>query len=134
MPWVSRDLNQWPVVQAGAGVIDLVVQRVVPRGTLLKAIAGSEKGETFWEESQHYYKVRAFTAENLETNKECSVTLDGEGYRFESFHVEVLPRAATLCSLDGRFYLSEFVTTSKSGPKVGASAASKANRRRSLFG
>lgn len=29
MPWVSRDLNQWPVATVGQGVVDIVVQRVV---------------------------------------------------------------------------------------------------------
>jgi sphingosine kinase len=29
MPWVSRDLNQWPVATVGQGVVDIVIQRVV---------------------------------------------------------------------------------------------------------
>jgi len=56
MPWVSRDLNQWPVVRAGSGVIDIVVQRIVPRAKLLNGIADAEHGDAFWEDSQHYYK------------------------------------------------------------------------------
>jgi len=29
MPWVSRDLNQWPVATCGQGVVDIAIQRVV---------------------------------------------------------------------------------------------------------
>lgn len=29
MPWVSRDLNQWPVATVGQGVVDIAIQRVV---------------------------------------------------------------------------------------------------------
>lgn len=29
MPWVSRDLNQWPVATVNQGVIDVAIQRVV---------------------------------------------------------------------------------------------------------
>lgn len=110
MPWVSRDLNQWPVARAGSGVIDVSVQRVVPRGTLLSAIGHAESGQAFWLESQHYYKVRAFTAENLDKVNQPMFTVDGEAYPFDEFHVEVLPRAARFLALDGRFQHSEFLS------------------------
>jgi len=29
MPWVARDLNQWPVATVGQGVVDIAIQRVV---------------------------------------------------------------------------------------------------------
>lgn len=110
MPWVSRDLNQWPVLQPASGAIEVAVQRVAPRNTLLSNITGAEQGEPYWDDSQHYYRVRAFTAENLDKKSQPSFTLDGEGLPWDSFHVEVLPSAACFLSLDGRFYHSDFVT------------------------
>jgi hypothetical protein len=29
MPWIARDLMQWPVAVSGQGVIDIVVQSIV---------------------------------------------------------------------------------------------------------
>lgn len=115
LPWVSRDLNQWPVAQTGSGVIDLCVQRVVPRTTLLKAISNSADGGAYWLEGQHYYKVRAFTAENLDKARQPLFTVDGEAFPFDEFHVEVLPRAARLLALDGRVFVSEFLSSHDTG-------------------
>lgn len=56
MRWVARDLMQWPVSIPGDGLIDVVVQSVVPRLTMANAIAGAEKGETYWMDCQYYYK------------------------------------------------------------------------------
>lgn len=35
MPWVSRDLNQWPVATVGQGVVDIAIQRVVSHATFV---------------------------------------------------------------------------------------------------
>ncbi len=71
MPWIARDLMQWPVATSGQGVIDLVIQSIVscvspcsdrltrskvPRATMVSAITGAEKGEAYWMQCQHYYK------------------------------------------------------------------------------
>lgn len=37
------------------------------------------------------------------------IYVDGESFDFTSFHVEVLPRAARVLSLEGRFHVSEFL-------------------------
>lgn len=29
MPWISRDLNQWPVAIPGEGLMDVVIQSIV---------------------------------------------------------------------------------------------------------
>lgn len=117
MPYVSRDLNQWPVALAGSGVIDLVVQRVISRTLLVTSISGAEVGNPYWFDSQLYYKVRAYTVENLDKKNQPSFTLDGEAYDWDTFHVEVLPRGATLMSLDGRFFHSPFVFNDYTGVK-----------------
>nr|ODN99905.1 D-erythro-sphingosine kinase [Cryptococcus depauperatus CBS 7855] len=109
MPWVARDLNQWPVSTPGDGLIDVVVQRNVPRTQMASAIAGAEKGEAFWLPTQYYYKCKAIVGENLDKVGQPIFTIDGEAYPFDSFHVEVHPRVANLLSLTGDFYTSEFL-------------------------
>ncbi|KAI9632026.1 putative D-erythro-sphingosine kinase [Dioszegia hungarica] len=109
MPWVSRDLNQWPVARPGEGMIDVVIQSIVPRSTLVGAITSAETGGAYWLECQHYYKVSAFVAENLDPRAQPHFTIDGEAFEFSSYHVEVLPRAARVLSLDGRFFVSDFL-------------------------
>jgi sphingosine kinase len=129
MPWVSRDLNQWPVIRSGSGAIDVVVQRIVPRRVLLNAITSAEHGDAFWEDCQHYYKVRAFIAENLDKAAQPMFTIDGEAFPWDSFHVEVLPRAASFLSLDGRFFHSRFVSTSGGEQETRHKQSKKAHRK-----
>lgn len=59
--------------------------------------------------------VRGFVVENLDKANQPAFTIDGEAFPWDSFHVEALPRAATMLSLDGRFYHSSFVTSSTVG-------------------
>lgn len=117
MPYVSRDLNQWPVIRAGSGVIDVVVQRTAARSILLSQASEGASGSPYWLESMCYYKVRGYTVENLDKERQPKLTIDGEGYEWDTFHVEVLPRAATLLALDGHFYQGEFLAHA---PSVGA--------------
>ncbi|WWD04871.1 hypothetical protein V865_002942 [Kwoniella europaea PYCC6329] len=109
MPWVARDLMQWPVSISGDGLIDVVVQSIVPRMMMANAITGAEKGEAYWLECQHYYKVSAFIVENLDKAKQSIFTIDGESFPWDTFHVEVHPRIANLLSLNGDFYVSDFL-------------------------
>ncbi|WVQ82967.1 hypothetical protein IAT38_005103 [Cryptococcus sp. DSM 104549] len=109
MPWAARDFMQWPVAISGDGTIDVVIQSVVPRMMLVNAIAGAEKGDVYWMDCQHYYKVSSFIVENLDKANQPIFTIDGESFPFDSFHVDVHPRAANLLSLDGDFYTSEFL-------------------------
>lgn len=108
MPYVARDLNQWPVIRTGSGVMDVVVQRVVARTVLLNAISGAEFGKPFYQDSQLYLKVRGYTCKNLDKKHQPQFTIDGEAFDWDEFHVEVLPRAGTVASLDGRLYISDF--------------------------
>nr|XP_019045641.1 D-erythro-sphingosine kinase [Kwoniella bestiolae CBS 10118]OCF24571.1 D-erythro-sphingosine kinase [Kwoniella bestiolae CBS 10118] len=109
MPWVARDLMQWPVSISGDGLIDVVVQSIVPRMMMANAITGAEKGEAYWLECQHYYKVSALVVENLDKEGQPIFTIDGESFPWDTFHVEVHPRIANLLSLNGDFYVSDFL-------------------------
>lgn len=97
MPWVSRDLNQWPVATVGQGMVDVAIQRVVrdgtdgfvasvcanllqvPRATMVNAINGAENGETFWLESQHYWKAKSYVVENLDPKNQKTFTIGESG-------------------------------------------------------
>ncbi|WWC62565.1 uncharacterized protein I303_105161 [Kwoniella dejecticola CBS 10117] len=109
MPWVARDLMQWPVSISGDGLIDVVVQSVVPRMMMANAITGAEKGEAYWLECQHYYKVSEFIVENFDKAAQPIFTIDGESFPWDAFHVQVHPRIANLLSLNGDFYVSDFL-------------------------
>ncbi|WWD18462.1 hypothetical protein CI109_102914 [Kwoniella shandongensis] len=109
MPWVARDLMQWPVAISGDGLIDVVVQRVAPRMVMVNAINAAAEGDIYWLDEQHYYKVSAFIAENLDKANQPIFTIDGEAFPWDSFHVDVHPRIANLLSLDGEFFASKFV-------------------------
>ncbi|WRT67773.1 uncharacterized protein IL334_004746 [Kwoniella shivajii] len=109
MPWVARDLMQWPVSNSGDGLVDVVVQSIVPRMMMANAITGAGKGEAYWMECQHYYKVSAFIVENLDKTNQQIFTIDGESFPWDTFHVEVHPRIANLLSLDGDFFVPDFL-------------------------
>ena len=34
---------------------------------------------------------------------------DGEGFDFDEFHIEMMPAAARIMTLDGRYYISDFL-------------------------
>jgi hypothetical protein len=53
--------------------------------------------------------VRAFVAQNLDQESDPFMSVDGEGFKWDTIHVEVLPRAGTILSLDGRFFHTRFV-------------------------
>jgi len=85
--YVSRELMQFPVGMPNDGAVDLVVQRPVSRGYMITAMNGAENGKGFWHESNLYYKALAYRVKPL---KELGyLSIDGEKYPFEEFHVEV---------------------------------------------
>ncbi|CDZ96822.1 Sphingosine kinase, involved in sphingolipid metabolism [Phaffia rhodozyma] len=55
----SRDLMQWPFINQGQGLIDLVIQESASRAVMIKSVAGAEDGNQVWQPSQHYLKARA---------------------------------------------------------------------------
>ncbi|KAL7423158.1 sphinganine kinase lcb4 [Cryptotrichosporon argae] len=109
MPYAARDLMQWPVARPAAGTIDVVVQAVVGRGTLVGAITGAEKGEAYWMDCQHYYKVSSYVVDNLDPAAHPTCTIDGEAFPYARFQVDVLPRAARVMCLAPDFDYHEFL-------------------------
>lgn len=93
IPYVSKDLMQFPLALCDDGYIDVVVQDRISRLAFLKAMDGSEQGKQYWISSQHYYKARAYRLTPHGSEGHCSI--DGERFPHVPFEVEVLPRLGT---------------------------------------
>lgn len=103
---------------------------------MVNAINGAENGDSYWLESQHYWKAKSYIVENLDPKNQkmftigtspsfpllrlrlhqgdkcdmkADVGVDGEGFPCESFHVEVHPGMAHVMSMDGKFFVSDFI-------------------------
>ncbi|KAH8107107.1 ATP-NAD kinase-like domain-containing protein [Cristinia sonorae] len=104
-PYVSVDLMQFPAALPGDGYIDVVIHEQVSRGKMLSAMDEASAGAGFWLPEQHYFKAEAYRIEPLSTNSCLSV--DGEGFDFEPFHVEVHKGLARVLSPYG-YYNADF--------------------------
>ncbi|KZS99214.1 hypothetical protein SISNIDRAFT_546021 [Sistotremastrum niveocremeum HHB9708] len=101
MPYVARDLMQFPLSVPGDGTIDLAIQEVTSRWTLLKAIDGADRGQQIYIPSQRYYKVEAYRVTPLVDD--ANVSIDGEKYPCEPFEVQVRKGMANIMSPSGSF-------------------------------
>jgi len=99
-PFASRDLMQWPLSLPDDGLIDLVLQELIPRSQLLVNMSGAEKGAPFWLNSQHYIKARAYRVKPMGPGY---LAIDGEEIPFEDFQVEVHQGMASFLSPVGRY-------------------------------
>jgi sphingosine kinase len=72
------------------------------RSAMLKAIDGAPQGAPYWLPMQHYYKALAYRVTPAPDAKGW-VSVDGEAYPFEPFHVEVHKGLATVLSLENGF-------------------------------
>ncbi|KAI0341603.1 hypothetical protein BDW22DRAFT_1429735 [Trametopsis cervina] len=105
-PYVSRDLMQFPASHADDGLIDVVVQEMIPRTQMLSMMEGADAGQTFWTEEQRYYKAEAYRVETHAPNNYLSV--DGEPFPFEPYQVEVHPKLVNWLSPYG-VYQPQFI-------------------------
>ena len=91
---------------------------------MVNAIQGAENGGSYWLESQHYWKAKSYIVDNMDPERQKQFTIgvfsssrmsleadgeDGEAFPCTSFHVEVVPRVAHVMSMDGKFYVSDFI-------------------------
>jgi len=102
-PYISRDLMQFPVSLPEDGFIDIAVQDLTHRLDILKWVTDDigPTGQTFWKDSQHYFKATAYRV-RPQTSKGY-VTVDGEAFPLEDFQVEVLKGLGTLMSPYGHY-------------------------------
>ncbi|TFY63746.1 hypothetical protein EVJ58_g3065 [Rhodofomes roseus] len=104
-PYVSKDLMQFPVSIPDDGLIDVVAQELTTRKAMIDAMEGSEHGDQYWMDTQHYFRAAAYRIEPYKASGCFSV--DGEGYPFASFEVECHRGMATVLSPYG-YYQAEF--------------------------
>lgn len=105
MPYVSRDLMQFPMSTPAEECIDVVIQAEASRGLMLKATMGAEKGEQYWIESQVYLKVSAL---RVKPTGRGNLAVDGEHYPFEAFELRVHSGILRFLSLEGRYVTDAF--------------------------
>ncbi|TIA72521.1 hypothetical protein E3P92_02180 [Wallemia ichthyophaga] len=96
VPWVSKDLKQFPVSMPNDGFIDVAVQLNVSRMHKLKAMDGAEHGAMFFDDSLKYYKAKAYHFNPLDNSGYLAA--DGEQIPLLPFTVEVLPSLGRLIS------------------------------------
>ncbi|KAL1944512.1 hypothetical protein VTO73DRAFT_2942 [Trametes versicolor] len=102
-PYVSSDVLQFPVSLPTDGLIDVTVQERTTRTAMFKAIDGSQRGDHYWMDTQHYYKAYAYRVEPADSKGWLSV--DGEAFPLEPYEVEVRPGLGTLLSMYGCYQL-----------------------------
>ncbi|KAF8509268.1 ATP-NAD kinase-like domain-containing protein [Gautieria morchelliformis] len=107
LPYVSRDLMQFPVAICDDGYIDIVAQeRVsqslryllatltclskVSRVSLLRGLDGAARGTPYWRPTQLYFKAKAYRLTPYAADG--YLALDGEKYPYKPFQVEVHQR------------------------------------------
>lgn len=116
MPYVAADLMQFPLAVPHQGAIDLVVQELVSRGTMVSMIDGAEKGSQFWLKQANYYKALAFRVTPIPKTKPGFISIDGEAAPYVTTYVEAHKGLARTMSLHGGWQ-TEFDPTPPKGKK-----------------
>ncbi|KAG8898614.1 sphinganine kinase lcb4 [Tulasnella sp. 417] len=109
MPYVARDLMDFPIKQPCDGFIHLVVQEIETRATMVKMIDGAPKGEPFYLNTHRYHKTRAYRiipTGPTSKDREC-FSVDGERIPYEGFHVEVHSGLLQTFSMHGKFIIPD---------------------------
>ncbi|KAG2349830.1 hypothetical protein BDR05DRAFT_986223 [Suillus weaverae] len=117
-PFVSRALMQFPVSLADDGLIDISIQEITSRKTLLRGMDGAEEGQTYWINTNRYFKASAYRARPLASKG--VLVVDGEQVPFEEFQVDVLNGLGTFLS-PYPYYAPEFPVRDIQGKTQGTS-------------
>ncbi|KAF8580882.1 hypothetical protein K439DRAFT_1636638 [Ramaria rubella] len=99
LPYVSRDLMQFPIAMSDDGLIDIVAQERISRIDWLRALDGAAQGKQYWKPSQLYFKAKAYRLTPYAENGHLAI--DGESYPHVPFTVEVHPRLGTTLGCGG---------------------------------
>ncbi len=96
LPYVARDLLQFPFAKAGDGTIDLVLMlHDGGRISKIRTIGGAEDGTAIYDKSVAYIKVEAFRVTPLlpQGSKQLKgggiISIDGEQVPYTPFQVEI---------------------------------------------
>jgi len=100
MPYVGRDLLQWPLAIPNEGLIDIAIQETDSMSRLISFMNVSPRGGQYWAEKQHFFKVHAY---RIKTNGADILSVDGENTPCSDFQVEVHKGMGAFLSPSGRF-------------------------------
>ncbi|TFK76400.1 hypothetical protein BDN72DRAFT_830967 [Pluteus cervinus] len=109
-PYVGRDLMAFPVSLPNDGLIDIVAMPLSTRKNAVASIPNAAEGDLYWRPEVQYIKAHAYRVRPL-TNKGI-LSVDGEHFPFEEFHVETHRELASFLSPYG-YYAAEFHPTPK---------------------
>jgi len=101
LPYVARNLNQFPLASPVDGLIDVAVQERTSRMKLLKSIDTGPTGQHFFIPEVHYMKCTGYRVTPLA--KQGFVSIDGERFPYEPFEVRVQKGMASFLSPTGKF-------------------------------
>lgn len=114
IPFVARDLMQFPYALPGDGTVDIALQlHEGGRAGKLRAINGAETGSVVYDRAVLYLKVEAYRVTprlaqgDARLKKGGLVSIDGEHRPYAPFQVEVAGLQARTLSLFGRFNVRE---------------------------
>lgn len=114
IPYVARDLMQFPYALPGDGTVDVALQlHGGGRASKLRAISDAESGAVVYDRAVVYLKVEAYRvtprlpAGDPRLKKGGLVSIDGEHRPYAPFQVEVSSLQAMTMSLFGRFNVPE---------------------------
>lgn len=114
IPFVGRDLMQFPFALPGDGTVDVaLLLHGGGRGGKLRAISDAETGSVVYDRAMSYLKVEAYrvtpklAAGDARLKKGGLVSIDGEHRPYAPFQAEVSTQQATTLSLFGRFNVNE---------------------------
>ncbi|KAG9002411.1 sphinganine kinase lcb4 [Tulasnella sp. JGI-2019a] len=90
MPYVARELIEFPIKQACDGQIHLVLQEPETRSTMFKGIERGPRGETYFLNTHHYMKTQALRVRPIGSPQKGRdiFAVDGEKIPYEGFHME----------------------------------------------
>lgn len=100
IPYVSRDLLQWPLALPNDGLIDIAVQEMDSLSSLIGGMDVAPRGGHYWSGTQHPFKVDAYRVKATEAGV---LSIDGENYPCNDFQVEVHKGMGAFLSPSGRF-------------------------------
>ncbi|KDN53294.1 hypothetical protein K437DRAFT_289622 [Tilletiaria anomala UBC 951] len=129
LPYVARDLMQFPYALPGDGTIDIaLLLHAGGRAGKLRTIAGAETGAAIYDKAVSYVKAEAFRvtprlpAGDKRLKKGGLISIDGEAVPYLPFQVEITPGLQLkVLSVYGNFLAAPLEPPAKNGGSGGSS-------------
>ncbi|KAG8935693.1 sphinganine kinase lcb4 [Tulasnella sp. 418] len=119
MPYVSRDLLEFPLKKPGDEKIHLIIQEIEKRSLMVSMLDGSAEGDAFFLPTHNYYSASAYriVPAGPTPKNRAYFSFDGERAPFEGFHMEAHKGLMHTLSMKGKFVIPE--KFGKEGKKFG---------------